>query len=66
MPLKLKSSPYEHPCCLTATQKGMKKGDNFKGSQKLKVVYPNCCGVDVHKTFFIATIITTEKITPHY
>ena len=32
----------------------------------MKVVYTNCCGVDVHKKFFIATIITTEKITPHY
>ena len=32
----------------------------------MKVVYPICCGVDVHKTFFVATIITTKVITPHY
>jgi len=32
----------------------------------MKVVYPTCCGVDVHKTFFVATIITSEGITPHY
>ena len=32
----------------------------------MKVVYPICCGVDVHKTFLIATIITSEGITPHY
>ena len=25
----------------------------------MKVVYPICCGVDVHKTFLVATIITT-------
>ena len=32
----------------------------------MKVVYPICCGVDVHKTFLVATIITTEGIIPHY
>jgi transposase len=32
----------------------------------MKVVYPVCCGVDVHKTFFVATIITSEGLTPHY
>ncbi len=32
----------------------------------MKVVYPICCGVDVHKKFFIATLITSEGITPHY
>jgi len=32
----------------------------------LKVVYTICCGVDVHKTFFVATIITTEGIQPKY
>jgi len=32
----------------------------------MKVVYPICCGVDVHKTFLVATIITTQGITPHY
>jgi len=32
----------------------------------MKVVYPTCCGVDVHKTFIIATIIKTEGITPKY
>lgn len=32
----------------------------------MKVVYPICCGVDVHKTFLIATIISTDSIQPHY
>ncbi len=32
----------------------------------MKVVYPICCGVDVHKTFLVATIITTEGSTPQY
>ena len=32
----------------------------------MKVVYPICCSVDVHKTFFVATIITSQGITPHY
>lgn len=32
----------------------------------MKVVYPICCGVDVHKTFLVATVITTQGITPSY
>ena len=33
----------------------------------MKVVYPICCGVDVHKSFFVGTIIaTTDGIQPHY
>ncbi|MBP2629993.1 MAG: phosphoenolpyruvate synthase [Firmicutes bacterium] len=32
----------------------------------MKVVYPVCCGVDVHKTFLVATLITSEGITPLY
>lgn len=33
----------------------------------MKVVYPICCGVDVHKSFLIATIIkTTSGIEPLY
>ena len=32
----------------------------------MKVVHPICCGVDVHKTFLVATIITSQGITPHY
>lgn len=33
----------------------------------MKVVYPVCCGVDVHKTFLVATIIkTTNGVTPTY
>ena len=32
----------------------------------MNVVYPICCGVDVHKTFFVATIITTDGIQPRY
>lgn len=32
----------------------------------MKVVYPICCGVDVHKSFLVATIISTDGIQPHY
>ena len=32
----------------------------------MNVVYPICCGVDVHKRFFVATIIKTEGIEPKY
>ncbi|KJS22851.1 MAG: transposase [Clostridiaceae bacterium BRH_c20a] len=32
----------------------------------MKVVYPICCGVDVHKTFLVATLITSQGIIPHY
>lgn len=33
----------------------------------MKVVYQTCCGIDVHKSFFVATIIkTTSKVTPSY
>jgi transposase len=32
----------------------------------LTVIYPICCGVDVHKTFFVATLITTDGIAPKY
>lgn len=32
----------------------------------MKIVYPICCGVDVHKTFLVATLITSQGITPHY
>lgn len=32
----------------------------------MKVVYPVCCHVDIHKTFLVATIITSHGITPHY
>lgn len=39
----------------------------FRGGIFLKVVYPICCGVDVHKTFLVGTIIsTTNGIQPHY
>jgi transposase len=38
----------------------------MKGGYVMKVVYPICCGVDVHKTFLVATIITSQGITPHY
>ena len=30
----------------------------------MKVVYSICCGVDVHKTFLVTTIITSQGITP--
>ena len=33
----------------------------------MKVTYPTCCGVDVHKSFLVATIIkTTGGIEPSY
>jgi len=33
----------------------------------VKVVYPICCGIDVHKTFLVATMIkTTNAIEPSY
>ena len=32
----------------------------------MKIVYPICCGVDVHKRFFVATLIITEGIEPKY
>lgn len=33
----------------------------------MKVVYPVCCGIDVHKSFLIATVITTTSgIQPVY
>ena len=34
----------------------------------MKIVYPICCGVDVHKTFLFATIITTPagSLEPDY
>ncbi len=32
----------------------------------MKIVYPICCGVDVHKSFLVATLITTEGIVPTY
>lgn len=30
------------------------------GGKEMKIAYPICCGVDVHKTFLVATIITTR------
>src|SRR5665647_1048215 len=39
---------------------------NMEGGYAMKVEYPTCCGVDVHKTFLVATIITTQGFTPHY
>jgi transposase len=39
----------------------------IRGGILLKVVYPICCGVDVHKTFLVGTIIsTTDGVQPHY
>ena len=32
----------------------------------MKLTYPVCCGVDVHKTFLVATIITSDSLTPKY
>jgi transposase len=39
----------------------------MKGVIAMKVVYPTCCGVDVHKSFLVATIIkTTSGVQPSY
>lgn len=32
----------------------------------MKVVYPVCCGIDVHKSFLVGTVISTEGIQPKY
>jgi transposase len=32
----------------------------------MKLTYPICCGVDVHKTFLVATIIKTDGLVPKY
>ena len=38
-----------------------------KGVLPVKVVYQTCCGVDVHKSFLVATIIkTTSGVQPSY
>ena len=38
-----------------------------KGALPMKVVYQTCCGVDVHKSFLVATIIkTTSGVQPSY
>ena len=38
-----------------------------KGALPVKVVYQTCCGVDVHKSFLVATIIkTTSGVQPSY
>jgi len=33
----------------------------LKGGFNLRLVYPVCCGVDVHKKTIVATIVTTDK-----
>ena len=39
----------------------------FESNLTMKVVYQTCCGVDVHKSFLVATIIkTTSGIEPSY
>lgn len=32
----------------------------------MKIVYPVCCGIDVHKGFLVATIIKTNGFSPSY
>lgn len=33
----------------------------------MKIVYHICCGIDVHKTFLVGTIVsTTDGVQPHY
>jgi hypothetical protein len=36
--------------------------------QNLKIVYPICCGVDVHKSFPVAAVITAPagNLLPRY
>lgn len=38
----------------------------MKGERGVKVVYPVCCGVDVHKSFLVATIISSQGIEGSY
>lgn len=39
----------------------------LKGVLTMNVVYPICCGVDIHKSFLVATIVkTTSGIEPSY
>ena len=38
----------------------------IEGGQKLKLTYPICCGIDVHKRFLVATIVTSKGLEPHY
>lgn len=39
---------------------------NQEGRVVMKLTYPVCCGVDVHKTFLVATIIKTDGLVPKY
>ncbi len=32
----------------------------------MKLTYPICCGIDVHKTFLVATMIKTDGLVPKY
>ena len=32
----------------------------------MKVVYQTCCGIDVHKSFLVATIISSDNLLPKY
>lgn len=32
----------------------------------MRLTYENCCGVDVHKTFLVATIVITKNNVPNY
>lgn len=34
---------------------------SWKGDIGMKVVYPICCGIDVHKKFLVAAIVSAEK-----
>jgi len=46
---------------------GFSKPNQRKELLTMKVVYPTCCGVDVHKSFLVATIIkTTSGVQPSY
>ena len=39
---------------------------NDEGRVVMKLTYPICCGVDVHKTFLVATIIKTDGLVLKY
>lgn len=38
----------------------------FERRVTMNVVYPICCSVDVHKTFLVSAIISTDGIQPRY
>ncbi len=63
--------PYSKNCFNFSVQCVMKQSmaslSHLKGVLTMKVVYQTCCGIDVHKSFLVATIIkTTSSMEPSY